>query len=211
MSATHFGIGDAAFLSEIDRRSVPGKKLPRFAYAVASGFIPVLIPLVNSASSDALKKVNPAIIDWHGGFDGQLLIGAVAVGITSLLALIIKGRKREAIDIALLLTLSLVAPPLIAFAVYFGCWHAMRHTARLTLALKSSQSSYQAGMLGKAFTSAVLPGLPALVGTFAIAAILAVAGQEFNNDFFWMALVVVWALTVPHMMVTARLDRAALT
>jgi hypothetical protein len=53
--------------------------------------------------------------------------------------------------------------------------------------------------------------LPALVGTFAIAAILAVAGQEFNNDFFWMALVVVWALTVPHMMVTARLDRAALT
>ena len=135
MSATHFGIGDAAFLSEIDRRSVPGKKLPRFAYAVASGFIPVLIPLVNSASSDALNKVNPAIIDWHGGFDGQLLIGAVAVGITSLFALIIKGRKREAIDIALLLTLSLVAPPLIAFAVYFGCWHAMRHTARLTLSL----------------------------------------------------------------------------
>jgi Brp/Blh family beta-carotene 15,15'-monooxygenase len=211
MSATHFGIGDAAFLSEMDRRSVPGKKLPRFAYAVASGFIPVLIPLVNSASSDALKKVNPALVDWHGGFDGQLLIGAVAVGITSLFVLIIKGRKREATDIALLLTLSLVAPPLIAFAVYFGCWHAMRHTARLTLVLKSSQSSYQAGMLGKAFTSAVLPGVPALVGTFAIAGVLAAAGQEFNNDFFWMALVVVWALTVPHMMVTARLDRAALT
>jgi len=211
MSATHFGIGDTAFLSEMDRRSTPDKKLPRAAYAVASGLIPVLIPLVNSASSDALKRVNPAIIDWHGGLDRQLLIAAIAVGITSLLILIFKGRMREAIDIALLLTLSLVAPPLIAFAVYFGCWHAMRHTARLTLVLKSSQRSYQEGLLGKSFGSAVLPGVPALVGTFAIAGILAVAGQEFNDDFFWMALVVVWALTVPHMMVTARLDRAALT
>ena len=211
MSATHFGIGDAAFLSEMDRRSAPDKKLPRAAYAVASGFVPVLIPLVNNSSSDALQKVNPALINWHGGFDSQLLIAAIAVGIASFLVLLIKGRKREAIDIALLLILSLVAPPLIAFAVYFGCWHAMRHTARLTLVLQSSQGAYLAGNVRKSFAVAVLPGVPALVGTFAIAGILAVAGQEFNNDFFWMALVVVWALTVPHMMVTARLDRAALT
>lgn len=211
MSAIHFGIGDAAFLTEIDRRSGAIRRLPRTAYAVASGFIPVLIPLVNSSSSDALQKVNPTIVDWHGGWDQQLLVASIAIGVFAILLLVYKGRKREAIDIALLLTLSLVAPPLIAFAVYFGCWHAMRHTARLTLALASSQRAYQANNLLSAFSRAVFPGLPALFGTFAIAAILAVAGQEFNDDFFWMALVVVWALTVPHMMVTARLDRAALT
>ena len=211
MSATHFGIGDAAFLSEIDRRSESKSKLPRTAYAVASGFIPVVIPLVNDASNDALKKVNPAIMDWHGRFATQLLVAAIAVGITSLIVLIVKGRRREAADIALLLTLSLVAPPLIAFAVYFGCWHAMRHTARLTLALDSSQRAYKENQLPKAFSRAVFPGVPALVGTFGIAGILAANGQDFDNDFFWMALVVVWALTVPHMLVTARLDRAALT
>jgi len=211
MSATHFGIGDAAFLSEIDRRSESKSKLPRTAYAVASGFIPVVIPLVNSGSNDALKKVNPAIMDWHGRFATQLLVAAIVVGITSLIVLIVKGRRREAIDIALVLTLSLVAPPLIAFAVYFGCWHAMRHTARLTLALDSSQRAYKENQLPKAFSRAVLPGVPALVGTFGIAGILAANGRDFDNDFFWMALVVVWALTVPHMMVTARLDRAALT
>jgi len=211
MSATHFGIGDAAFLSEIDRRSESKSKLPRTAYAVASGFIPVVIPLVNNASNDALKKVNPAIMDWHGRFATQLLVAAIVVGITSLIVLIVKGRRREAIDIALVLTLSLVAPPLIAFAVYFGCWHAMRHTARLTLALDSSQRAYKENQLPKAFSRAVLPGVPALVGTFGIAGILAANGRDFDNDFFWMALVVVWALTVPHMMVTARLDRAALT
>ena len=210
MSAVHFGIGDAAFLSEIDRRSASSKKLPRAAYAVASGFIPVLIPLVNDASSDALKKVNPEIINWHGGFDRQLLLVAIAVGLSSIFFLMYKGRKREAVDVGLLLVLSLVAPPLIAFSVYFGCWHAMRHTARLTLALDSSQRAYQENNMAKAFSRAVFPGLPALVGTFALAALLAWSDTNFGNDFFWMALVVVWALTVPHMMVTARLDRAAL-
>lgn len=211
MSAIHFGIGDAAFISEIDRRSGAAKKLPHVAYAVSSGFIPVLIPLVNSSSNEALERVNPALVNWHGGIDSQLLMLAISVAFIAILILIIKNRKREAVDIALLLTLSLVAPPLIAFAVYFGLWHAMRHTARLTLVLPSSQNAYRSGHLGKSFTSAVLPGTPALVGTFVIAGILAASGQDFNDDFFWMALVVVWALTVPHMMVTARLDRAALT
>jgi Brp/Blh family beta-carotene 15,15'-monooxygenase len=210
MSAVHFGIGDAAFLSEIDRRSESTKKLPRAAYVIASGFVPVLIPLVNSASNDALRKVNPAIINWHGGFDLQLLMAAVAVAVASVLILFFKGRNREAIDIALLLTLSLVAPPLIAFAVYFGCWHAMRHTARLTLSLDSCQRAYEANNLSKAFSSAVLPGIPALVGTFVLAAFLALSDTSSDDNFLWMVLVVVWALTVPHMMVTARLDRAAL-
>jgi hypothetical protein len=57
----------------------------------------------------------------------------------------------------------------------------------------------------------VIPGLPALAGTFLIAGVLAVVDNQFNDDFFWMALVVVWALTVPHMAVTAKLDRSALT
>jgi Brp/Blh family beta-carotene 15,15'-monooxygenase len=122
-----------------------------------------------------------------------------------------KGRNREVIDVCLLLTLSLVAPPLIAFSIYFGCWHAMRHTARLTLVLESSQRAIAANKLGSAFSSAVLPGIPALIATFGLAGLLAGSDAKFSDDFFWMALVVVWALTVPHMMVTARLDRAALT
>jgi hypothetical protein len=66
-------------------------------------------------------------------------------------------------------------------------------------------------MLRKAFSQAVIPGLPALIGTFVVAGLFALSGRDFTDDFFWMALVVVWALTVPHMAVTAKLDRAALT
>ena len=211
MSATHFGIGDAAFINEMDRRGVRKAKLPRVMYVVAAGSIPVLIPLVNSASTDALAQVNPALINWHQGFDQEILGGVSGFGAVAIVTLFFLRRKRESLDLALLLALALIAPPLIAFAVYFGCWHAMRHTARLTLTLESSQRAYGQGNLRKVFLSAVLPGTPALVGTFVIAGVLALLGNEFNDDFFWMALVVVWALTVPHMAVTAKLDRSALT
>jgi beta-carotene 15,15'-dioxygenase len=211
MSATHFGIGDAAFINEMDRRGGRKKALPRTIYAVAAGATPVLIPLVNSASTDALAQVNPALIDWHQGFGQEILYGVSGFALIAIVILFLTHRKRESLDITLLLALALIAPPLIAFAVYFGCWHAMRHTARLTLTLDSSQRAFASEDSQSAFTRAVIPGLPALVGTFLIAGVLALMGNEFNDDFFWMALVVVWALTVPHMAVTAKLDRSALT
>jgi Brp/Blh family beta-carotene 15,15'-monooxygenase len=210
MSAVHFGIGDAAFISELDRRQPVAVRLPRAIYALSSGSIPVLIPLVNSASTDALAQVNPSLIDWHQGYDQEILTVVITIACISIARLIVRKRIREAVDIGLLLALALLTPPLIAFALYFGCWHAMRHTARLTLSLESSQRAYESGNIRSAFLKAVIPGIPALVGTFFIAAILAIRGQEFNDDFFWMALVVVWALTVPHMAVTAKLDRRAL-
>ena len=211
MSATHFGIGDAAFINEMDQRGGRKAKLPRALYAIGAGSIPVLIPLVNSASTDALAQVNPALINWHQGFDQEILGAVSGFAVIAIVTLFLRRRKRESLDLVLLLALALIAPPLIAFAVYFGCWHAMRHTARLTLALESSQRNYKEGNLRKVFLSAVIPGTPALVGTFVIAGVLALLGNEFNDDFFWMALVVVWALTVPHMAVTAKLDRSALT
>ena len=211
MSAVHFGIGDAAFISELDRRRPVAVRLPRAIYALSAGSIPVLIPLVNSASTDALAQVNPSLINWHQGYDQEILTVVITIACISIARLIVRKRIRDAADIGLLLALALLTPPLIAFALYFGCWHAMRHTARLTLSLETSQRAYIAGNTRSAFLRAVIPGIPALVGTFFIAAILAIRGQEFNDDFFWMALVVVWALTVPHMAVTAKLDRNALT
>ena len=211
MSAIHFGIGDAAFINEIDKRSNTDRKLNRWFYIPAAGFTPVFIPLVNSASTEALASVNPALINWHQGFDSQVLFAVSTFALLAILTMIIGKRNREALDLTLLLLLAHLAPPLIAFAVYFGCWHAMRHTARLTLSLPRSIENLNQGMLRKAFSNAVIPGLPALIGTFVVAGFMALSGRDFSDQFFWMALVVVWALTVPHMVVTAKLDRAALT
>jgi Brp/Blh family beta-carotene 15,15'-monooxygenase len=211
MSAIHFGIGDAAFINEIDKRSNTERKLNRWLYIPAAGFTPVFIPLVNSASTQALASVNPDLINWHQGYDSEILLAVSGFTLLAIAGMGSTKRYREALDLTLLLVLAHFAPPLIAFAIYFGCWHAMRHTARLTLSLPRSIENLNQGSLRNAFSHAVIPGLPALIGTFVVAGLMALSGQDFSDEFFWMALVVVWALTVPHMLVTAKLDRAALT
>lgn len=212
MSAVHFGIGDAAFISEIDRRSVDRKHFQKYLYAAAAGTLPVVIPLVNEKSNTALERVNPALLDWHQGLNNDLMLWTMVLTAIVLLRLVQKRRDGEAIDLVLLYLLAVTAPPLVAFAVYFGCWHAMRHTARLTLTLPSSQAAFAEGNLKRAFIKAVLPGTPALIGTFVVAtAIVIFRGDSLDDQFLWVTLVVVWALTVPHMAVTVRLDRKALS
>jgi Brp/Blh family beta-carotene 15,15'-monooxygenase len=212
MSAVHFGIGDAAFISEIDRRSAEPKPFPRYLYALAAGALPVVIPLVSDKSAAALERVNPALLNWHHGINNDLLLWTMLLTAVALLRLIQKRRDAEAIDLVLLYLLAVTAPPLVAFAVYFGCWHAMRHTARLTLVLPRSQKAFAEGNSSKAFLGAIWPGVPALIGTFVVAALIIVfRGGSVSDQFLWVSLVVVWALTVPHMAVTARLDRKALS
>jgi Brp/Blh family beta-carotene 15,15'-monooxygenase len=212
MSAVHFGIGDAAFISEIDRRSVDQKPFQKYLYAAAAGTLPVVIPLVSEKSNSALEKVNPQLLDWHQGLNNDLMLWTMVLTAIVLLRLVQKRRDGEAIDLVLLYLLAVTAPPLVAFAVYFGCWHAMRHTARLTLTLPSSQAAFAEGNLKRAFIKAVLPGTPALIGTFVVAAAIVIfRGDSLDDQFLWVTLVVVWALTVPHMAVTARLDRKALS
>ena len=212
MSATHFGIGDSAFISELNHlKGSATSKLPVWAYAPAAGLLPVVIPLVNSRSTEALTKVNDSLINWHYGYTSEIQIAVAAIATLSALALISRKRYRDLLDLTLLAALASVAPPLVAFAVYFGCWHAMRHTARLTSLLPRCLDAYERKNSRRAFALAVIPGLPALAGTLIFVALLAGFSQNNVSDtFLWLTLVTIWALTVPHMIVTAKLDRAAL-
>ena len=214
MSALHFGIGDAAFISEQSkaRNEAPAPLSVKIMYALAAGWLPVAVPLTNSKSVQALAQVNPDLMNWHGGWDWLIYLSVVLVTVIALVVLLVYRRTRDAVDLVLLYLLVMIAPPLVAFATYFGMWHAVRHTARLTLRLPSSQRCIAQHDPRGAFLRAVLPGTPALVGTFIVALILGLQSDESLSDtFLWNSLVVVWALTVPHMVVTARLDRAALS
>jgi len=213
MSATHFGIGDSAFLNELDKykESKSKKSLPVWAYAPAAGALPVMIPLVNNRSTEALEKVNVELIDWHHGYTNQIQILVLIFFIAGLVVLFAFDRKRDALDLILLALLAFVAPPLVAFSVYFGGWHALRHTARLTSLLAKSEAAYRQNKVATAFWSAVVPGLPALIGTLLFVGCLTIfRNNDLSSSFLWNTLVTIWALTVPHMIVTARLDRTAL-
>jgi Brp/Blh family beta-carotene 15,15'-monooxygenase len=211
MSAVHFGLGDAAFVAEIDKIKATSRSFPRVAFIVASGFTPVIIPLVSSQSAQALAAVNPRLVNWTSGlapalFTTMLVLVAATIG----WMLFIK-RFQEAIDLALLLLLVLVAPPLVAFALYFGLWHALRHTGRISLELPKSRELIDRGDSKRAFVRAFTAGAPALAMVLVFTIVLGFArGFNLSQDLLWYLLVVIWALTVPHMALTLRLDAKAL-
>ena len=213
MSALHFGIGDAAFITEGDRASNSNHLTPlaQLLYALSAGSLPVIIPLTNERSMSALSAVNKDLVNWHGGLDSELMATVLGITLIAIIVLAILKRWRDITDLLILSSLALFTPPLVAFAAYFGMWHAMRHTARLTLNLKSSQKSISENRPARAFRQAVIPGLPALVGTFIVSLLIGLQTPgKLSDEYLWLSLVVVWALTVPHMMVTAKLDKAAL-
>ena len=211
MSAAHFGIGDAAFIAESERlnNGVSKSLTDRLIYALPAGLLPVFVPLTSDLTNSALAEVNPQLINWAGSNSNLIHLLVLLIAASSLFILILKRDDKGAMDLALLAALSILTPPLVAFAIYFGLWHALRHTARLTLNLNKSEIAYQNNEPKRAFINAVLPGIPALIGTFILAAILAAANPD-NSRLLWSILVVIWALTVPHMMVTAKLYKGAL-
>jgi Brp/Blh family beta-carotene 15,15'-monooxygenase len=210
MSALHFGFGDAAFLAELDARGAK-RGFPKVLYALAAGFTPVGIPLVNSQSQQALALVNPNLIGWATGLAPTLFAAFVILNLTATAILFGRGHRSQALDLVLLLTLAVLAPPLVAFAFYFGFWHALRHTGRLSLELQTSTAAHKSNQPSRAFWLTVLPGLPALALVIVSASIMvALNGLNFKADFLWYLLVVIWALTVPHMVLTTRLDLRAL-
>ena len=212
MSAAHFGVGDAAFIAESERlnNGVSRSLMDRLIYAIPAGLLPVFVPLSSDLTNSALAQVNPKLINWAGSNTNLIHLSVLLVAATSIFILILKRDNKSAIDLTLLAALSILTPPLVAFAIYFGLWHALRHTARLTLNLPKSIAAYQNNDLRRAFLQAVLPGTPALIGTFIVAGILAATNPD-NSRLLWSILVVIWALTVPHMIVTAKLDKVALT
>jgi Brp/Blh family beta-carotene 15,15'-monooxygenase len=211
MSVIHFGIGDAAFISELDARKQSKSKFPKLPYIIASGLTPVVIPLSNSESAAALNAVNPLLVNWAGSITPLLFSGMVTISLVSIIWMVVRQRHQEAIDLSLLLVLALVASPLVAFAFYFGFWHALRHTGRLSLEIPTSTKMHELGRPMAALGKAIWAGVPALFLVIVFTVMLGlVQGFEVGQDLLWYLLVVIWALTVPHMALTLRLDIKAL-
>ncbi len=212
MSALHFGFGDSAYANESQATAEKNgySNLILASYAIPAGFLPVVLPLTDKRTFDVLQELNPALINWAGTFTELLRNSTLAIAVFSILLLIVTKNYSLAIDLALLLALSFLAPPLVAFAVYFGLWHAIRHTARLVPKLPSAMQKVASGNPLASFFAAVIPGLYAILGIFLLGIYFVAKGtSDVSRDFLWVILVIIWALTVPHMATTAKFDLRA--
>ena len=212
MSALHFGFGDSAYSNESQAAADKNgySSIVLASYAIPAGFLPVVLPLTDKRTLDVLKELNPTLINWAGTFTELLRNSTLAIALLSILLFVVTKNYELAVDLVLLLALSFFAPPLIAFAVYFGFWHAIRHTARLVPKLPSALQKISSGNPLAVFFTAVIPGLYAILGIFLLGIFFVARGAtDISSDFLWVILVMIWALTVPHMATTAKFDLRA--
>jgi Brp/Blh family beta-carotene 15,15'-monooxygenase len=212
MSALHFGFGDAAYANE--SRAAEGKtgysKLLLACYAIPAGFLPVVLPLTDKRTLEVLQELNPALINWADTFTELLRNSTLVVAAFSILLLAMTKSYSLSLDLLLLAALSFFASPLVAFAVYFGLWHAIRHTARLVPKLPRAMQKISSSTPLAVFVTAVIPGLYAIAGIFLLGIFFVARGTtDISSDFLWVILVIIWALTVPHMATTAKFDLRA--
>ena len=209
MSALHFGFGDTSFIAELRQSSGkrPATLLTEFAYALSAGFTPLILPLTDSRTLGALNKINPHLDHWAGTHAHSFREITYLLVTISMILFLLKARFDLGLDLFLILLLSIYAPPLIAFAAYFGFWHAIRHTARLVPKLPRARYLAEQGRWRRAIWAAIRPGLYAIVGTIVVAiGLTQLPDHRFSTGLLWPVLVIIWALTVPHMLTTARFD-----
>jgi Brp/Blh family beta-carotene 15,15'-monooxygenase len=205
VSVWHFGSGETAFADLRAGRPVR-RRVPA---SVVVGALVLLVPLVRGAEETA--AVVTAVVP---GSDGRLPSGfaAVVLGVvlaaTAVLAGTLLGARRwlDAAELGVLTALVLVVPPLAAFGVWFGCWHAVRHVARVGAEDPGNRADLVAGRLGRPLRRfAVQAALPT-------AAVLVVLALLWSTAAGWRAFVatdvpVLAALTLPHVLVVGWLDR----
>lgn len=201
MTVWHFGTGDVEATRELQGLP-PIRSWVRIPYAIALGSAPVLLPLTSPAAVATLTAIEPRLA---AVMSEQVIVGTRVAVLTlivgCLLWLIQQGDIRGAIELFALTVVGYVASPLIAFAVYFGFWHALRHTARLA---QVSEGSVNVRSLLRVSRG----GIPSVIGFIAIVTILVtfLDPSIAMGPALWFGLAIIWGLTVPHMILVARFD-----
>jgi len=203
MTVWHFGSGDVEAWRTLTHDQGAPRLWLRIILVLAAGGAPVVLPLTSPAAMATLHSLNPSLATWWSApaTTGVRIIILVAVVLATLLLLHLQ-RPWAAIQLMILAALGIFAAPLLAFAVYFGAWHALRHTARLAQVRNGTITWH-----GIAQVTAT--GLPALLGSviFVGAALVFSGGFSAIAAWLWVGLALVWGLTVPHMVLVERFDR----
>ncbi|MEJ6538149.1 MAG: Brp/Blh family beta-carotene 15,15'-dioxygenase [Mycobacterium sp.] len=209
-SALHFGLGELEVCHQLTGWR-PGR-LVAVAVAVA-GCGALVLPLARSGEQlrGVAAAISPGLAPLISGrlFERSLagiwLVAAVIAIIASLRA----AQRLIALDIVLVGALGMLAPPLVAFALWFGGWHAIRHCARMLTVEPECAALVRSGRNRAAVLRlirlAALPSVAALTTVLALGWITVTASDPTLVVAEILRLLL--ALTVPHMVVVWWLDR----
>lgn len=205
VSAAHFGWAEVTYAAE--RRGLPVPSPGQGAWpALAHGLAVVGLPVLAwpGTTVAVLSPLAP-------GLAGALVRPAGAPAVTLLLLLVAAvcaglaraGRWREAAETVVVALLFWLVSPLAAFGLYFGLWHAVRHSARLLPALAPG-----AGPAEQVRRYAAVAALPTGLALGALALVARAGAADASEPVVTAGLCVLLALTFPHVVTVAWLDRS---
>ena len=208
----HWGQGDAYFL-EVFARRPPARFWPeRLNRWLVRGGLPIILPVL--AFPRVFGQVTGGILSWYGGRGGwQVESHWRIAGIITLAALTTAylrqswlGKKegfwQDAGEVGLLLIYFTAVPPILAVGVYFCVWHSARHIARLMLLEEASLLP-----MARQAAPMTLGALGLLAGLFVWHSHTFISAENF----VYLYLSLIAALTFPHFLLVLWMDKEELT
>lgn len=210
LGALHFGLGEL----EVTRRLTGWRPPTLVAGAIAvAGSGALVLPLARCG--DQLRAVATTVspglaqaLAWVPVQTGLVVIWLLAA-LVAVIAALRSARLGVVLDTVILGAVGMLAPPLLAFAVWFGGWHSLRHWARMLTIEPGCAALLTAGRRREAalrlIRLAAMPSLAAWTGFAAIGWFTATAPNPTAVVAEGLRLLL--ALTVPHVLVVLWADR----
>ena len=202
VSALHFGRGEVSFAAERAGRRPP-RTHHEMAVTLAHGAVVVALPyaLWHEVSGPVLAQLAPTLVDPPALVLHSLVVGTAVLVVAAAARLARQRRWRELAELAVLVACFTLVTPLAAFGVYFGLWHAGRHTSRMVeLAAETAPAGAPRGWAARRYA------LHALAPTAVAVAALVVIASTDDASVLAAEFAVLLALTFPHVQTVAVLD-----
>lgn len=204
LSAAHFGRGELVTSAQRAGRGMT-RATTDWPVSLAYGLVVVglLLWARPSETNPLLGPLSPWLAD--AAARSRLAgLGAVAIMVAAAVVILVRGRRHiEAAELTLLAATFAIAPPLAAFGVYFGAWHALRHTGRLLDLAKGRQQDAGGTWRSAGILLARTTWLPSAVAV----TVIAVLWLARDLASLQAEVSVLLAVTFPHAAVVWALDR----
>jgi len=223
----HWGQGDLYALHAFVRVPYLDTGVRRWLAVVVRGGLPMLVPLLGFP--DWYRRVARALVSlfepgsvaglaWLFRVETRLVLGVgYALVVVGYLAVGYAGsdgdRSAWAVDAGETLLLAvyfLAVPPLLAVGVYFCLWHSLRHIARLLLLDERTRAAVSTGRFRSALGRFAVEATPLTLAALTLLGGLWLVVPRQPGDLLGLLalyLVLIAALTLPHVAVVSWMDR----
>lgn len=223
LTVWHWGQGDLRFLEIFLQRRRTGAAAA-LVTIVTRGALPIVVPILAfpataddllvrasgalGLSAPAWTPSDPALQAGLGAALAALLVGYLVTALRA--ARDVRGASVDLAEVGLLLAFFALVPAYAAVGAYFLAWHSLRHLARLLLLRPQDADAVRRGAVARPVARLARDLVPITVTAIVIlaaSAFWARGNLTSLDDFVALYLVMISALTVPHAMVVAMMDR----